>query len=341
MTALNRQWTLARRPSGVPTDSDFALVHSPVPVPDDGEFVTRNLILSVDPAQRGWMDEGGNYFPPIPLGAPVSAGIIGEVIASRNGDFPVGQRLYAIGSWSDYSLLGAGFVFRKLPADNDIPLPKFNSLLGGMGCSALIALEEIGKPKAGETLFISGAAGNMGTIAGQIGRIMGLRVVGSAGGAAKCRYLEQELGFAATIDYKAEADLTTALKRVCPEGIDIYYDNVGGPMLEAVLDNINLRARIVMNGSIAEYNDIELRPGPRNLWNLLVKRASIEGFLLPDFAGSIDVALERLETWYRAGEMDAREDVRIDFENMPAIFRALFDGTNRGKLMVRLDGAAG
>jgi NADPH-dependent curcumin reductase CurA len=336
MARKNRQWILARRPHGVPVDEDFALVETPVPEPGEGEFVTRNLILSVDPAQRGWMDEGGNYFPPIPLGAPVTAGVIGEVIASRHPDFREGERLYAIGSWSEYSLLGSGFVFRKLPADAGIPLPKYNSLLGGMGCSALIALERIGKPTPGETLFISGAAGNMGSIAGQIGRLMGLRVIGSAGGPAKCRYLTEQLGFDAVVDYKAEPDLPAALRRVCPEGIDIYYDNVGGPMLEAVLDNIRPRARIIMNGSIAEYNDTEPRPGPRNLWALLVKRASIQGFLLPDFADDIDDALARLEAWYRDGKLDAREDVRTDFEQMPAVFRALFDGTNTGKLMVKL-----
>ena len=337
MPATNRQWILKRRPQGVPIDEDFALVESPAPEPDDGEFVTRNLILSVDPAQRGWMDEGGNYFPPIPLGAPVSAGVIGEVIASRNPDFPVGERLYAIGSWSEYSLLGSGFVFRKLPHDDSIPLPKYNSLLGGMGCSALIALRDIGKPKPGETLFISGAAGNMGTLAGQIGRIFGCRVVGSAGSDEKCRYLETELGFDATVNYRTAGDLSAALKQACPEGIDIYYDNVGGPMLEAVLDNIRLHARIVMNGSIAEYNDTEPRPGPRNLWNLLVKRAFIEGFLLPDFADRIDAALVQLEAWWREGRLDAREDVRTDFDDMPGVFRALFDGTNTGKLMVSLE----
>ena len=337
MTVINRQWTLKRRPKGVPTDTDFELIERPVPEPGDGEFVTRNLILSVDPAQRGWMDEGGNYFPPIPLGAPVSAGIIGEIIASRNPDFGVGERLYAIGSWSEYSLLGSGFVFRRLPADAGIPLPKYNSLLGGMGCSALIALREIGKPKPGETLFISGAAGNMGTIAGQIGKLLGCRVVGSAGTDEKCHYLETELGFDATVNYRTAGDLTAALRQVCPEGIDIYYDNVGGPMLEAVLDVIKMRARIIMNGSIAEYNDTEPRPGPRNLWNLLVKRASIEGFLLPDFADKIDESLEQLEAWYRAGVLDAREDVRTDFAHMPAVFRALFDGSNTGKLMVSLE----
>jgi hypothetical protein len=334
--SLNRQWTLKRRPKGVPTDDDFELIESPVPEPGEGEFVTRNLILSVDPAQRGWMDEGGNYFPPIPLGAPVSAGVVGEIIASKNPDFAVGERLYAIGSWGEYSLLGEGFVFRKIP-EGDIPLAKYNSLLGGMGCSALIALQEIGKPKAGETLFISGAAGNMGTLAGQIGKLVGCRVVGSAGTEEKCRYLEERLGFDATLNYKTEADLRAALARTCPDGIDIYYDNVGGPMLEAVLDTINLRARIIMNGSIAEYNDTEPRPGPRNLWNLLVKRAFIEGFLLPDFADKIEGALAQLEEWYRDGRIDAREDVRTDFENMPAIFRSLFDGTNEGKLMVSLE----
>ncbi len=337
MPATNRQWTLKRRPTGVPADEDFALVESAIPEPGDGEFVTRNLILSVDPAQRGWMDEGGNYFPPIPLGAPVSAGVIGEVVRSRNPDFPVGERLYAIGSWSEYSLLGSGFVFRKLPADDTIPLPKYNSLLGGMGCSALIALRDIGKPKPGETLFISGAAGNMGTLAGQIGKIFGCRVVGSAGSEEKCRYLEQDLGFDATLNYRTAGDLAAAVREVCPEGIDIYYDNVGGPMLEAVLDNIKLHARIVMNGSIAEYNDTEKRPGPRNLWNLLVKRAFIEGFLLPDFADRIDDALAQLEAWWREGRLDAREDVRTDFEHMPTVFRALFDGSNSGKLMVSLE----
>jgi NADPH-dependent curcumin reductase CurA len=337
MSAINRQWTLKRRPAGVPVDEDFELVESAVPQPGEGEFVTRNLILSVDPAQRGWMDEGGNYFPPIPLGAPVSAGVIGEVIASRNPDFTEGDRLYAIGSWSEYSLLGSGFVFRKLPSDASIPLPKYNSLLGGMGCSALIALRDIGKPKPGETLFISGAAGNMGTLAAQIGKIYGCRVVGSAGSDEKCRYLEETLGFDATLNYRSATNLGDAVRAACPEGIDIYYDNVGGPMLEAVLDNIKLHARIIMNGSIAEYNDLEPRPGPRNLWNLLVKRAFIEGFLLPDFADRIDEALALLERWYREGRIDAREDVRRDFERMPAVFRALFDGSNTGKLMVSLE----
>lgn len=333
---VNRQILLKKRPIGLPKDSDFAFAEAPIPTPGPGEFVTRNLYISLDPAARGWMDEEGNYFPPIPLGSPVVGGVIGKIVESDNPDFPEGEIVYAVGTWSDYSLLGSSFVFRKIPKDTDIPLPIFISLLGGMGTSALIALREIGRPKKGETLFISGAAGNMGSITGQIGKLMGCRVVGTAGTEDKCRWITSELGFDEAINYKTATDMAAAIKIACPDGIDIYYDNVGGPLLETVLDNININARIIMNGSIAEYNDAEPRPGPHNLWQLLVKRALIEGFLLPDFAEFIEDALVQLEDWYRAGKIVTREDIRDDFENAPAIFRGLFDGTNTGKLMLRL-----
>jgi len=332
----NKHFSLEKRPQGLVRKDDLVLQEGPIPEPGDGEFVTRNLYLSLDPAQRGWMDASGSYFDPVPIGAPMQGGIVGEIIASRNEDFAVGEMLYGVGTWAEYSLMGNGFVFRKIPTDTNVPLSRYISLLGGMGVSALIALQEIANPQPGETMVISGAAGNMGTIAGQIGKIMGCRVIGTAGTNEKCSYIVNELGFDYAINYNTTDNMDEALEGACPDGIDIYYDNVGGPLLQDVLNNIAMHGRIVMNGSIAEYNDTEPRPGPNNLWRLLVKRAFIQGFLLPDYADKIEAGLEQLETWDQEGKFVIREDIRIGLDCAAEAFNDLFTGDNDGKLMVKI-----
>ncbi|MGB8648007.1 MAG: NADP-dependent oxidoreductase [Anaerolineae bacterium] len=330
---LNRQWCLVARPVGPVKESDLELRTEPIPALNEGQVLIHNLYLSLDPTYRGWMDAGGSYIRPIPLGAVMRGMTVGVVAQSRNSHLPEGTHVCGTLGWEDYTLSdGKGLAL--LPDDPSIPLTAYLSLLGHIGLSAYFGLLDIGKPVPGETLVVSAAAGAVGSLVGQIGKIKGCRVVGIAGSDEKCRWLTDELGFDAALNYKTEPVYET-LKKHCPNGIDIHFENVGGEILEAALSLLNLRARVVLCGLIAQYNATRAAPGPRNLGNLIGKRARIEGFLVLDYLGRAMEALPDLQRWHAEGKLRYRVDVVDDLENAVKAFNRLFDGSNTGKLIVK------
>ena len=335
MTAkVNRQWRLASRPVGLVQDSNFNFVESPVPELADGQFLVRNIYLSLDPTNRGWMNAADTYLPAIKIGDVIRGGAMGVVEASRHPQFPEGAIVQGLFGWQDYTV-SDGRGASLLPHDKKFPLTAHFGLFGHIGLTAYFGLLDVGKPKEGETLVVSAAAGAVGSLVGQIGKIKGLRVVGIAGGEEKCRWLTEELGLDAAIDYKSES-VSEGLKRHCPNGIDVYFENVGGKILEAVLDQINLGARIPLCGLIAQYNATEPAPGPYNLFQLIIKRARIEGFLVSDYAPRAMEAITELGRWWAEGRLKYRVDVVEGLEHAPATLNKLFDGSNKGKLIVKV-----
>ncbi|MEO6323885.1 MAG: NADP-dependent oxidoreductase, partial [Thermoanaerobaculia bacterium] len=278
---LNRRFKLVARPKGLVSRADFELSTVPAPSPGPGEALVHVRYLSLDPAMRGWMNEGKSYVPPVALGEVMRALGIGEVIASNDPALSVGDTVTGLTGVQEYAVLPARELTRVDP--RLAPLPRFLGALGMPGMTAYFGLLEIGQPKEGETVVVSGAAGAVGMLVGQIARIKGCRAVGLAGGAEKCRYLTQELGFDAAIDYKNE-DVKDGLKRACPAGVDVYFDNVGGEILDLVLTRLARKARIVICGAISQYNNVDGAVGPKNYMALLVARARMEGFVVFDHA---------------------------------------------------------
>jgi NADPH-dependent curcumin reductase len=335
MTAkVNRQWRLASRPVGMANDSNFNLVESDVPELQDGEFLARNVYLSLDPTNRGWLNAVDTYLPAIQIGDIVRGGAIGVVESSRNSRFPEGAIVQGLFGWQDY-VVSDGRGASVLPWDKKIPLTTFMGLFGHIGVTAYFGLIDVCKPKEGETLVVSAAAGAVGSLVAQIGKIKGMTVIGIAGGEEKCRWLTEELGIDAAIDYKNES-VASALKKRCPKGIDVYFENVGGEMLEAVLDRINIGARISLCGMIAQYNASKPVPGPHNLVQLIIKRARMEGFLVSDYAPRSMEAINDLGMWWMEGKLKFRIDVVDGLENAPDALNKLFDGSNKGKLIVKV-----
>ena len=331
---VNRQWLLARRPRGPIQAEDFRLVESPVPEPGDGEALVRNLYLSCDPTQRGWM-ASDTYLPRVKIGDVMRSFAAGQVVASRHPALPVGRLVQGLFGWQDYVVTGPGAPASPVPIPPGVPVETALSALGLTGITAYFGLLEIGRPRAGETVVVSGAAGATGSIAAQIAKILGCRTVGIAGGAEKCRYLTEELGLDAAIDYKSE-DLGRRLRRTCPGGIDVFFDNVGGEILDAALASLAMRGRVVLCGAISRYNDTELAPGPRNYLNLLVQRGRMEGFIVLDHMDRAGEAVAELAGWLRDGKLKDRVDVQVGLENAPAALGRLFRGENQGKQLVRI-----
>jgi NADPH-dependent curcumin reductase CurA len=331
---VNRQWRLAARPVGLVKESDFEWRQEPVPAPGEGELLVHNLYLSLDPTNRGWMDETAGYLPPIAIGAVMRGITLGVVEQSRHERFPEGTLVRGTLGWQDYALSnGAGLAI--LPDTPSLPLTAHLGLLGIIGPAAYFGLLDIGKPKAGETLVVSAAAGAVGSLVGQIGKIKGCRVVGIAGSEDKCRWLTDELGFDAAVNYKTER-VRASLKHHCPDGIDVHFENVGGEILDAALGLINLRARIVLCGLISQYNAIQPVPGPNAFGNILVKRARVEGFIVLDYMPRAQEAVRDLCQWYAEGKLRYRVDVVEGLEHAPRALNKLFDGSNQGKLVVKL-----
>ncbi|MEX2647728.1 MAG: NADP-dependent oxidoreductase [Alphaproteobacteria bacterium] len=329
----NRQFVLAARPEGMARETDFKLVEGTVSSPGQGEVLVRTIYLSVDPYMRGRMSDLPSYAAPVAIGAVMVGGTVCEVVESRDDALVPGTFVEAYTGWQEYAVVKARGLRVLDPAR--APISSAVGVLGMPGLTAYFGLIEVGRPRPGETVFVSGAAGAVGATVGQIARIAGCRVAGSAGGPAKLAYLK-EIGFDAGLDYKAKADLGAALDRACPEGIDVYFDNVGGPITDAVMTRINVGARIVICGQIAGYNQRGKETGPRNLWQLIVKRARIEGMLVSDHYQHKDVALERLGAWLRDGRILVREDIVEGLENAPKAFIRLFTGANIGKQLVRV-----
>jgi len=315
-------------------ETDFEWAEEPVPPPTENQVLVRNLYLSLDPANRGWMREEGSYMKPIPLGSVMLGGTIGVVEESRHPNFIQGDKVQGFLGWQEYGL-AEGSTLRKLPDNPNIPLTAYLGLFGVIGMTAYFGLLDITDPKPGETLVVSAAAGAVGSITGQIGKIKGCRVVGIAGSDEKCKWITEELGFDAAINYKTEK-LREAFKRNCPNGIDIYFDNVGGETLDAVLARINLGARISICGMISQYNSTAPVPGPYNLINILTMRARIQGFIVLDYLPRAPEALADLSKWYQDGKLKYRVDVVEGLKNAPGAVNKLFDGTNQGKLIISI-----
>jgi NADPH-dependent curcumin reductase CurA len=334
-SAVNRQYILNSRPAALPTPEEVQLVESPMPVAGADEIVIKNLYISLDPAIRGWMSDVPNYIEPIPLGTKVWATGIGRVVQSNSPEFAVGDIALGMNAWEDYTLCAAAAA-SKIADTMGLPLTSFLSILGATGMTSYFGLLDVGKPQPGETLLVSGAAGAVGSVVGQIGKLKGCRVIGIAGGEDKCQWLIDECGFDDVIDYKADGDLTAAIADKCPDGVDIYWENVGGDMLDAVLLNLAHKARIVFCGWIATYNDTETRPGPKNLWQLLAKSARFEGFVVKDYVPQFPEGIAAMGQWLAEGKLVYKEHVVDGLENALDAFHMLFDGRNTGKLIVKI-----
>jgi NADPH-dependent curcumin reductase len=330
----NRQWILEARPVGHLTGNEFRWNETSIPKPSEGQVLIRNLWLSFDPTQRGWMSRD-SYVPMIPLGEVMRAIGIGQVIESRVFEFKPGDFVQGWWGWQDYVATdGRGLGgMNKLPPG--VPANMALSLFGITGLTAYFGLTEIGQVKPGETVVVSGAAGSTGSIAGQIAKIKGCRVVGTAGGKEKCDWLTQVAGFDGAIDYKNE-DIGSRLSALCPSGIDLFFDNVGGAVLNEVLARINLRARIVLCGAISRYNEAVLPPGPSNYSNLVPKRARMEGFIILDYVPRFREAIDVLGRWHREGKLVQKEDIVVGLENAPRALMRLFTGENFGKQLLKI-----
>jgi len=325
---------MASHPDGALDDGDFELVDERVPEPADGEALVRTLYLSLDPAIRVWMNGIDTYVPGIHVGDVMRAGGLGEVVQSRSAAYTEGDLVFGMMQWSEYCIARAGpDGMMTLPRQE--PITAFLSVLGVTGLTAYFGMFDVAQPKEGETVVVSGAAGAVGSVAGQIGKIIGCRVVGIAGGPEKCAWITDELGFDAWIDYKSE-DVAARLRETCPDGIDVFFDNVGGEILDAVLGQINLHARIALCGAISQYDTAELSPGPRNFLNLIPQRGRVEGFILLDYRDRFVDAILQLGQWVQEGRIRYAEDIVDGLENAPAAFRRLFTGENTGKLIVKV-----
>jgi NADPH-dependent curcumin reductase CurA len=328
----NRQWTLTARPVGLPKRSDFTYQTVPAPTPAEGQILVRNHYISLDPAMRGWMNDMRSYVPPIPLGDVMRAGAVGEVVASHHPDWHAGE--FAVGTFGvqDYAAADAGQAQKVDPGQ--APLPLYLSALGMPGMTAYFGLLDIGNPQPGETVVVSAASGAVGALVGQIARIKGARAVGLAGGPAKCAYVVDELGFDACIDYKNE-DVGKALSRTCPKGIDVYFDNVGGEILDLVLARIARRARIIICGAISQYNSTTGVAGPKNYLSLLIQNARMEGFVVFNYAARYGEGMRDMAAWLQEGKLKSKEDIVDGLETFPETLLKLFSGENFGKLMIK------
>ncbi|MBF8731373.1 NADP-dependent oxidoreductase [Pseudomonas guariconensis] len=333
MPQTNRRFLLSKRPVGVVRRDDFTYEQVPVTEPAEGQVLVKNLYLSLDPAMRGWMNEGKSYIAPVALGQVMRALGVGEVLASKHPDFKPGDHVNGPLGVQDYFTGEPQGLYKIDP--RLAPLPRYLSALGMTGMTAYFALLDVGQPKAGETVVLSGAAGAVGSIAGQIAKLKGCRVVGIAGGKEKCQYLKDELGFDGVIDYKAE-DVLAGLKRECPKGVDVYFDNVGGDILDAVLSRLNFKARVVICGAISQYNNKEAVKGPANYLSLLVNRARMEGFVVMDYAKEYGKAVQEIAGWLASGQVKSKEDVVEGLETFPEALLKLFSGENFGKLVLKV-----
>lgn len=334
MSVINHQFKLATRPVGAVKRSDFNYTQEPVRDPAEGEVVVKILYISLDPAMRGWMNENKNsYIPPVGINEVMRALAVGRVVASKNPNFAVGDHVNGMLGMQEYAYSNGQGLSKVDP--RLAPLPVFLGTLGMPGLTAYFGLLEIGQPKAGETVVVSGAAGAVGAVVGQIAKIKGCRVVGIAGGADKCRYLVEELGFDAAIDYKSE-DVIAALHKHCPKGIDVYFDNVGGDILDAVLTRLARDARIVICGAISQYNNTTPVKGPANYMALIVARASMKGVMVADYYPRAMEALSAMGGWLASGKLKTREDIVDGLETFPDTFQKLFTGANNGKLVIKV-----
>ena len=333
MTDINHQVRLAARPSGLPTDADWEFTTEPIPTPAAGEVLIKISHLSIDPAMRGWMNAGASYIDPVQIGDVMRAGAIGRVLVSEADGFAPGDYVYGAPGVQEYALARPSELIKVDP--DLVSLPTYLGTLGMPGLTAYFGLLDVGRVAEGDTVLVSGAAGAVGNVVGQIARIKGARAVGIAGGAEKCRWLTEELGFDAAIDYKA-GDVLAQLRRATPDRVNVFFDNVGGEILDASLTRLARGARVVICGSISQYNADRVQ-GPSNYLALLVARASMTGMVVFDYAARFGEATEQLGGWLRDGRLIAREQiVSGGLDAFPATLLALFAGENTGKLVLEL-----
>ncbi|RIL03073.1 MAG: NADP-dependent oxidoreductase [Proteobacteria bacterium] len=335
MPDTNRRWTLAARPHGMVKESDFAFGAAPIPRPADGEVLVRVLYLSFDPTQRGWMEDRPSYMPPVQIGEVMRASAVGEVAESRHPDFAPGELVQGLFGWQEWACLPGAMIGAHAKLPPGVPPTWPLGVLGITGLTAYFGMLDLGQPKAGETVVVSGAAGATGSVAGQIAKIAGARVVGIAGGPEKCAWLTKEARFDAAVDYKNE-DVGARLGELCPNGIDVYFDNVGGAILDECLARIALRARVVLCGAISGYNETTPPPGPRNLMQLVIQRGRMEGFIVIDYLPRFGEGVAKLAEWVRAGRIVHAEDVQHGIENAPKTLLRLFTGKNFGKQVLEV-----
>lgn len=332
---VNRQVVLKARPTAIPEAEHFEIVASPVPEPGDGQFLVRNLYLSVDPAMRGWVSAVANYSKPVGIGEVMRSRDVGEVMASRHPDYRVGDKVVGWLGWQEYALSDGKGIIRRVD-EQDVPLSAALGVLGMNGVTAYFGLLDVGQPKPGETVVVSTAAGAVGSAVGQIAKLKGCRTVGIAGGPEKVRLCREEFGYDAAIDYKATPDLDAALAASCPQGIDVYFDNTSGRISDAVLRHINKRARIVICGTASLSSWDPWPSGPRVERHLLVKCARMEGFLVFDYEHRTDEAVPQLAQWVRAGKLRYREDILEGLDRAPDAIAGLYRGENLGKRLIKL-----
>lgn len=339
-SAENRQWLLRRRPHGRVTPSDLELAVAHVPTPGEGEIVIRVKLLCMDPTIRNFMDAAPGYGMPIALEGPIRGMIVGEVVASRDAARREGDLVWGLGSWSDY-VSGPASRFFPVPVGFGHPLPVYTHVLGTIGLTAHYGLLDVAGVRPGDRVLVSGAAGAVGSLVGQIARIAGAtQVVGIAGGVEKCARASERYGYDECIDYKGPVPVREAIAAAFPDGIDVVFENVGGPLLEAALDHLRKNARVALCGMIARYGATEMPPGPANLWNLVANSARMRGFLVSDILGQparVDAALRELDGWIREDRLRYDIDLRVGFESVPDTFNCLFTGAHSGRLVVQID----
>jgi NADPH-dependent curcumin reductase CurA len=341
-TEVNRRIRLRSRPTGRIDGSTFELVEEEIPEPADGQALVRNLYLSIDPTNRVWIRDEPSYLPPVAIGEVMRSGGIGRVVSSSNEGFAEGDLVTGLLGWQDYALVGEGqsTLAMPLPREIDAPLESLVGLLGITGLTAYFGIEDIGQPQAGETVVVSAAAGAVGSVAGQLARMRGARVVGIAGGADKCSWIVDELGFDAAVD-RYDERWRELLADACPDGVDVDFENVGGEIMDTVFGMLNLNARVVLCGLISQYNATDPQPGPTNFPRLVSHRVRVQGFIVIDYLSRYPEATAKLAQWATEGKVKHRDTVVEGLEKAPEAVNMLFEGENLGKLMVKVadDGA--
>ncbi|MCB0831328.1 MAG: NADP-dependent oxidoreductase [Solirubrobacterales bacterium] len=336
MSEENRRYALAERPEGLINDDTFTLETGPVPEIGEGEALVRVKWISIDPTNRTWIGEEPTYLPPVQIGETMRALGLGEVVASNNDNFPVGALVNGLTGWTDYTVISDANPLMVVPdSAKSAPPATLLGMLGMTGCTAYFGMLEIGEPKEGETVVVSAAAGAVGTVAGQLAKLKGARVVGIAGGPEKCAWIADELGFDAAVDYKAD-DWRQQLKDATPDGIDVDFENVGGEIMEAVFARLNIGARVALCGLISGYNDDTRPVDPRVFARLLIHRVKLQGFIILDYYARFGEAIAQLSGWVAEGRLKSEQTVVEGFENLPNALNMLFKGENKGKLVVKI-----
>ncbi len=336
MSDKNLRIHLRARPVGNPNESDFECREAPIPQAGEGQFLIQNLYISLDAGFRQWMNEGSGdeYMPAMEIGAPVTGLILGKVLESKNSDYTAGELVMGRTAWESYSLADGTDYITKMVADPSVPLSAYLGLLGATGLTAYFGLVDIGKPQPGDTVLVSTAAGAVGNVACQMAKILGCRVVGTTSSDEKCRWLVDELGIDAAINYKAPGGVAAGLDEHCPDGVDVYFDNVAGDTLDQTLARLKQGARVILSGALAAYDRVEPPPGPRNMFKVITARALLQGFMVTDQVERYPEGIAQLSAWLREGKIKNVEQMIHGVENTGDAFCQMFRGGNRGKLVI-------